>query len=343
MPPARAPRHTATMDKMTPDQLIYHCKLSQQMSRHDESTRILQEMLKRGSLFGATERCLLNVAYSEALKQRRHAWKGLAELENQEEQENDLYRGTRRAQADIASAYRRHVEGEISSLCRELLHMIERLLEGTHGGGGGGSGGGGMRGGGSGSGGGSGGGGGGRAGGKTEEVDEGKRGGGGGEASSSSSSSSSSGRDGEKGAISRGMDTVGRSMCFQLRGDAHRYLAEMEVGDERRQASAKAQRAYEAAVAVVEGPEGLHAADPARLGVALNFSVFLADTSKDFERACRFAKENFDAASAVHQSHHAGGPGGGLMNPREEQTSIGVMKLLRENLERWTSDPDAGE
>ena len=59
------------MDKMTPDQLIYHCKLSQQMSRHDESTRILQEMLKRGSLFGATERCLLNVAYSEALKQHQ--------------------------------------------------------------------------------------------------------------------------------------------------------------------------------------------------------------------------------------------------------------------------------
>ena len=176
--------------------------------------------------------------------------------------------------------------------------------------------------------------GGGRAGGKTEEVDEGKRGAG---------TSSSSGGDGEKGAISRGMDTVGRSMCFQLRGNAHRYIAEMEVGDERRQASAKAQRAYEAAVAVVEGPEGLHAADPARLGVALNFSVFLADTSKDFERACRFAKENFDAASAVHQSHHGGGPGGGLMNPREEQTSIGVMKLLRENLERWTSDPDAGE
>ena len=42
--------HCEVPMEMTPDQLVYKAKLAQQMSRHDECTSIMQELLKSGAL-----------------------------------------------------------------------------------------------------------------------------------------------------------------------------------------------------------------------------------------------------------------------------------------------------
>jgi len=59
---------------------------------------------------------------------------------------------------------------------------------------------------------------------------------------------------------------------YKMKGDYHRYLAESTTGEFRQTASEKALEAYKAASEI---SQELLPTDPIRLGLALNFSVFL--------------------------------------------------------------------
>lgn len=125
-------------------------------------------------------------------------------------------------------------------------------------------------------------------------------------------------------------------MLFLCRtGDYYRYLAELTVETEgpKAEAAQNALEAYNRAMDVVKaaeeaGSSELKSTNPARLGLALNFSVFYFEIMRDTEKACALAKDAFDTAVAEIDSFETDC----------EKDSTLIIQLLRDNLSLWTQD-----
>merc|ERR1712241_810205 len=94
-------------------------------------------------------------------------------------------------------------------------------------------------------------------------------------------------------------------------------------------ASKDAKEAY--AEATVEAEKDLVVTHPIRLGLALNYSVFMYEVLNQPDDACKMARTAFEDAIAE------------LDNVAEDsyKDSTLIMQLLRDNLTLWTSDPEA--
>merc|ERR1712137_814250 len=90
----------------------------------------------------------------------------------------------------------------------------------------------------------------------------------------------------------------------KMKGDYHRYMAEYSTGEGRDNAAAEASAAYKAAEDIAA--EHISTTHPLRLGLALNYSVFLYEIANEPEESYR--------------------------------DSTLIMQLLRDNLTLWTSD-----
>ena len=71
---------------------------------------------------------------------------------------------------------------------------------------------------------------------------------------------------------------------------------------------------------------------PIRLGLALNYSVFLYEVQQKSDEACNLAKQAFDDAIAELDT----------LDEESYKDSTLIMQLLRDNLTLWTSDADDG-
>merc|ERR1712106_176254 len=111
-----------------------------------------------------------------------------------------------------------------------------------------------------------------------------------------------------------------------MQGDYHRYLAEFQLADARKDSASAALDSYQAAsgVASVDLPP----THPIRLGLALNFSVFYYEILNSPERACHIAKQAFDDAIAELDT----------LSEESYKDSTLIMQLLRDSLTLWTSD-----
>ncbi|CAL9705259.1 unnamed protein product [Knipowitschia caucasica] len=125
-------------------------------------------------------------------------------------------------------------------------------------------------------------------------------------------------------------DDVAESKVFyhKMKGDYHRYLAEVALPDEVENRT-NSEAAYKAAYDISE--KELPSTHPIRLGLALNYSVFQYEICNNKEGACFLAKKAFDDAIAE------------LDNLQEEnyKDSTLIMQLLRDNLTLWTADNEA--
>jgi 14-3-3 protein epsilon len=113
---------------------------------------------------------------------------------------------------------------------------------------------------------------------------------------------------------------------YKMKGDYHRYLAEFQSGDQRKQSAAKALEAYNNASNIASSD--LPPTHPIRLGLALNFSVFYYEILNSPEKACHLAKQAFDDAIAELDT----------LSEESYKDSTLIMQLLRDNLTLWTSD-----
>lgn len=122
--------------------------------------------------------------------------------------------------------------------------------------------------------------------------------------------------------------TAGESKVFYLKmkGDYHRYLAEFQTNEQRKEAAEHTLLAYKAAqdIALTD----LAPTHPIRLGLALNFSVFYYEILNSPERACHLAKQAFDEGIAELDT----------LGEESYKDSTLIMQLLRDNLTLWTSD-----
>ena len=108
---------------LTEEQLLYKAKLAQHVGRYDQLTNIMQQLFRRGMTFGDVEIHLCEVAYTEAIRQRRIAWRGLVRQEAAEDA------GIKRdAQVKLIGRYRKHIEEEVSRLCSEVFEIVPQLL-----------------------------------------------------------------------------------------------------------------------------------------------------------------------------------------------------------------------
>eukprot|EP00419_Tripos_fusus_P033415 CAMPEP_0172777644 /NCGR_PEP_ID=MMETSP1074-20121228/201508_1 /TAXON_ID=2916 /ORGANISM="Ceratium fusus, Strain PA161109" /LENGTH=243 /DNA_ID=CAMNT_0013614569 /DNA_START=56 /DNA_END=787 /DNA_ORIENTATION=- len=120
----------------------------------------------------------------------------------------------------------------------------------------------------------------------------------------------------------------GESNVFyvKMKADYCRYIAEFTSGDTKQQAAQDAKTAYGDATKVAE--KDLVVTHPIRLGLALNYSVFMYEVLNQPDEACKMARTAFEDAIAE------------LDNVGEEsyKDSTLIMQLLRDNLTLWTSD-----
>merc|ERR1711924_372908 len=97
------------------------------------------------------------------------------------------------------------------------------------------------------------------------------------------------------------------------------------MGPKKTDFGANAQAAYKEAT---EKASELAPTHPIRLGLALNYSVFLYEVQSQQQEACTLAKQAFDAAIAELDT----------LDEESYKDSTLIMQLLRDNLTLWTSD-----
>ena len=112
----------------------------------------------------------------------------------------------------------------------------------------------------------------------------------------------------------------------KMKGDYHRYMAEYSTNEARENAAEEAAAAYKVAEEIAG--EHIPTTHPLRLGLALNYSVFLYEIANAPEKACSVAKQAFDMAISELDS----------LTEESYRDSTLVMQLLRDNLTLWTSD-----
>merc|ERR1712087_447876 len=119
----------------------------------------------------------------------------------------------------------------------------------------------------------------------------------------------------------------GESKVFyqKMKADYYRYIAEFRDGDAKSKAAENARQAYQEAADVAE--KDLPVTHPIRLGLALNYSVFMYEVLGNPDEACKMARTAFEDAIAE------------LDNVAEDsyKDSTLIMQLLRDNLTLWTS------
>uniref|UniRef100_A0A3Q2Y032 Tyrosine 3-monooxygenase/tryptophan 5-monooxygenase activation protein zeta n=1 Tax=Hippocampus comes TaxID=109280 RepID=A0A3Q2Y032_HIPCM len=109
---------------------------------------------------------------------------------------------------------------------------------------------------------------------------------------------------------------------LKMKGDYHRYQAEVATGEDKQ----AAEQAYDEASQTSRNH--LVPTHPIRLGLALNFSVFYYEILNSPEKACQLAKSAFDDAIAELDQ---------LQEDAYKDSTL-IMQLLRDNLTLWTSE-----
>jgi len=123
-------------------------------------------------------------------------------------------------------------------------------------------------------------------------------------------------------------DQVESIVFYQkMKADYYRYLAEFKSGAQKEETGASAAKAYDTATTASHGLAPTH---PIRLGLALNFSVFLYEVQGKLKEACDLAKSAFDDAIAELDT----------LDEESYKDSTLIMQLLRDNLTLWTSSDD---
>jgi 14-3-3 protein epsilon len=122
------------------------------------------------------------------------------------------------------------------------------------------------------------------------------------------------------------VDFSGQVFFQKLIGDMYRYLAENSISED---AGANAERAYADGMDIAER-NAMSIFDPVKLGLTLNFAVFVQRHAGDARRAAELVKGALDA---VRNSRMR-------MTPEQSNEVLPVIQAMRENLESWNVSED---
>ena len=128
-----------------------------------------------------------------------------------------------------------------------------------------------------------------------------------------------------KGDGMKTQDSEGRAFFLKMVGDYYRYMAESAQGDVLAKARDGALEHYR--LAETAG-QTLHACNPIKLGLALNFSVFHYEVMQDNKQACTLAE------TALQEAMNK-------IDDVDEETfrdAKSIIELLKENLTLWKEE-----
>ncbi|XP_077989688.1 14-3-3 protein zeta-like [Glandiceps talaboti] len=128
--------------------------------------------------------------------------------------------------------------------------------------------------------------------------------------------------------IPKAEEAESKVFYLKMKGDYHRYLAEVASPDNRQGIVDEASEAYSKAYEI--SSTDLPPTHPIRLGLALNFSVFYYEIVNKHAKACELAKSAFDDAISMLDS----------LKEDSYKDSTLIMQLLRDNLTLWNSEAD---
>jgi 14-3-3 protein epsilon len=117
---------TLLMDAESREKSVYLSKLAEQAERYDE---MVQEMRKVASQtdentteLSVEERNLLSVAYKNVIGARRASWRIISSIEQKEESKGN------QTHVAISREYRKQIEREMSSICKDILGILDKNL-----------------------------------------------------------------------------------------------------------------------------------------------------------------------------------------------------------------------
>ena len=110
---------------------------------------------------------------------------------------------------------------------------------------------------------------------------------------------------------------------LKMKADYYRYMCEYDKSDFKQESIQKAEEFYKKAQ---EMAETLSPANPIRLGLMLNFSVFYYEVMEVKEKACDMARQSFDEGIAELEQ---------IPESNYKEASM-ILQLFRDNLSLWT-------
>jgi 14-3-3 protein epsilon len=129
----------------------------------------------------------------------------------------------------------------------------------------------------------------------------------------------------DKSLVPKAKEAEPEVFYLKMKGDYFRYFAECASEEKKKKAGEVAHDCYKKAQ---EKASALPTTHPIRLGLALNYSVFLYEIINSPEQACTLAKTTFD--SAIGDLEH--------LEDEQYKESASIMQLLKDNLTLWTTE-----
>jgi len=108
---------------MTREELVQKAKIAEQAERYDDMANSMKEvttLLAESELLSTDERNLLSVAYKNVVGSRRASWRVISSIESKQNADQK--------KTELAKEYREKIEGELKTICDEVLHLLEQYL-----------------------------------------------------------------------------------------------------------------------------------------------------------------------------------------------------------------------
>ncbi|KAL6457658.1 hypothetical protein MHYP_G00346210 [Metynnis hypsauchen] len=104
------------MDK---SQLVQKAKLAEQAERYDDMAASMKAVTELGEELSDEERNLLSVAYKNVVGARRSSWRVISSIEQKTDGSD---------KQAMAKEYREKIESELQSICKDVLHLLDKFL-----------------------------------------------------------------------------------------------------------------------------------------------------------------------------------------------------------------------
>ena len=121
-------------------------------------------------------------------------------------------------------------------------------------------------------------------------------------------------------------DALTKVFYEKLKADYFRYSVEFKPESERKEGSEKAKASYQAAMNIAQND--LTKGNPAFLGLALNYSVFLYEIIGQKEEAIKLADKSFKEAVDLLDE----------LGEDEYSEATLILQLLKDNVSLWTEE-----
>jgi len=104
------------------EESVYMAKLAEQAERYDEMVEAMKKVAELDIELTVEERNLLSVAYKNVIGARRASWRIISSIEQKEDNKGN------EAHVKKIREYRRKVEGEVSTICTDILGVLDKHL-----------------------------------------------------------------------------------------------------------------------------------------------------------------------------------------------------------------------